>query len=161
MNVGARVPGSWRVALRRVNRPCDPALNFVVELRNPALSPSKGAASPPTLYPISPTIDAPLTQRDVDGVAAERLGKDVSVSREDLVREAMQVERVGHLSFVHEPDADTLAHFRRDWRCRGEALAVDREPAEQVVPDERVVDIGGGLETSVLQQALDTTQGPN
>ena len=67
-----------------------------------------------------------LAGRDVERVALVRLRRQLAVLVDDRHVYPVQVHRVDHHAFVHEPDPDLLAHFRDERLGGREALAVER-----------------------------------
>jgi pyruvate/2-oxoacid:ferredoxin oxidoreductase beta subunit len=81
--------------------------------------------------------DVPALARvDAQGVARE-LGaaERVPVPRHDPHGHPVQVPRMHHVAFIHEPDDDRLPEVRHDRRRGREAASVDGEPAQRVVAD--------------------------
>src|SRR6266540_1507679 len=75
------------------------------------------------------------------GVHSERVAGEggapegIAIPSDHVHRRPVQMPGVHQHALVHEADIDALAELRDDGLRRGEAAAVDREPAQRVVAD--------------------------
>ena len=83
----------------------------------------------------------PLARGDVQGVALPRVGEGPAVLGDDGLMHPVQVHRMDHHPFVHEPNAEFLAELRDEGLRRGKTLSVERVSVHAVIEDEHLVDI--------------------